>query len=722
MIKAKLTKVTALLLITVMTVCTVNIMPSNVMEVKAAPSTVKDVNLGFGGISDPTSIASTATAWTGSKVYYGNRLWRVLDNSGFLFGDELMGESRYHDAFEDITWENCTLRSYLNGLGNIGGAGTLLGDNFTEIEQSGILISTVVNSDGGNDTLDKLYLLSAAEAQNIEYGFGSDNTRVASRWWRLRSPGGSGSWKASVTESGVVASDWAYASHAVRPAFNLNLSSIFFTSATGAGKSTFGIVGDSNVSFNIWKLTMKDNDFSFAAIIPNTGVKGKNITVNVTSTGSGTAVYNQTSAMLVDSNNTVVAYGKISNDVTTGDKTFTIPSTILAGTYTLKVFQEQVNNNNLTDYVSRVAEESITISEELSTYNVTLASGHNMTKTLTSGAESQTNLSASMTNVIYTANTGYYFPANYNSDFSLNSNGITVARVNHTQIIVSGTPTDNTTITLVAPTEKGTQLAPLGLGSGVERITGTTTAMEYASASDAISWNTCMNNNTSVAVGTWYVRYKETDTMKASTAVEVKVIATSTPVTLPVLITPVTGLTINKSSVNIKAGESVSLSAGTLPANATERSVTWSSSDTSVAVVDENGTVKSVGIGSALITATSNSNTAVTVSCNVKVSIGKVTGLKAEKNTSTSITLTWEKQNNVSGYLICRYDYSKKKYIKVATVKKDSTTIYTDKKRRAATAYIYKVRAYVTRNKKIEYGSYSDILETKTQNKKKVIR
>ena len=108
----------------------------------------------------------------------------------------------------------------------------------------------------------------------------------------------------------------------VCPAFNLNLNSVLFTSASGTSKSSFASVGDSNKSANTWKLTLKDADTSFAATLPTSGQAGTEVSVTVTTAGSGS--YNKTSAMLLDGNDTVVAYGSI-GDAVVGEKKFTIP-------------------------------------------------------------------------------------------------------------------------------------------------------------------------------------------------------------------------------------------------------------------------------------------------------------------------------------------------------------------------------------------------------------
>ena len=82
-----------------------------------------------------------------------------------------------------------------------------------------------------------------------------------------------------------------------------------------------------------------------------------------------------------------------------------------------------------------------------------------------------------------------------------------------------------------------------------------------------------------------------------------------------------TGITVSPTSLNLyKIEDTATLTATVAPANATDKSVTWTSSDTSVATVDENGTVTAVAYGIATITATTNDGTDLTASCEVTVS------------------------------------------------------------------------------------------------------
>lgn len=93
----------------------------------------------------------------------------------------------------------------------------------------------------------------------------------------------------------------------------------------------------------------------------------------------------------------------------------------------------------------------------------------------------------------------------------------------------------------------------------------------------------------------------------------------------------------------------------------------------------------------------------------------KVTSLKVSAKSKTSVKLSWKKVSGASGYQIYRYNASKKKYEKIATIKKASTVKYTDSKLKSKKTYRYKVRAYRSVGSTIFYGGYSGILKVKTR-------
>ena len=69
----------------------------------------------------------------------------------------------------------------------------------------------------------------------------------------------------------------------------------------------------------------------------------------------------------------------------------------------------------------------------------------------------------------------------------------------------------------------------------------------------------------------------------------------------PTPVIHVESVTLNEISVVLHAGKTKTLIATVLPENATDKSVTWTSSDTNVATVDANGTINAVGVGNATI-------------------------------------------------------------------------------------------------------------------------
>ena len=100
----------------------------------------------------------------------------------------------------------------------------------------------------------------------------------------------------------------------------------------------------------------------------------------------------------------------------------------------------------------------------------------------------------------------------------------------------------------------------------------------------------------------------------------------------------VTNVTLNKTAIELTAGFSETLTATVEPDNATDKTVTWSSNDKTIATVDANGKVTAVAEGTATITATAGEKSAT---CTVKVN--KVIDV-------TSITLNYTALTLYEGY------------------------------------------------------------------------
>lgn len=214
--------------------------------------------------------------WSDSTTYhyfkYEPIKWRVLNVNGtdaFLLADKGLDDQVYNTGRAEVTWETSTIRSWLNGYGTSGNAyGTdyssknFIGTAFSNSEQSAIKTTSVINNDninygtdGGNNTNDKVFLLSESEVYTDSakpYGFDSDYSKYdAARrsksstyaktmgtwsstdyrgncdWW-LRSPGSKPDFATDVRSGGVVGRygyNLDYYNIAIRPALHLNLSS-----------------------------------------------------------------------------------------------------------------------------------------------------------------------------------------------------------------------------------------------------------------------------------------------------------------------------------------------------------------------------------------------------------------------------------------------------------------------------------------------------------------
>lgn len=81
----------------------------------------------------------------------------------------------------------------------------------------------------------------------------------------------------------------------------------------------------------------------------------------------------------------------------------------------------------------------------------------------------------------------------------------------------------------------------------------------------------------------------------------------------------VSSVTLNETEISIIEGDTFLLTAEVGPSNATDSSVTWSSSDTNVITVDQSGLVTAIAPGTAVITVKANDGSNVEASCSVTV-------------------------------------------------------------------------------------------------------
>ena len=164
---------------------------------------------------------------------------------------------------------------------------------------------------------------------------------------------------------------------------------------------------------------------------------------------------------------------------------------------------------------------------------------------------------------------------------------------------------------------------------------------------DSVMWS---SSNTSVA--TVDANGKVTGVGVGTATITVTTVSGNKTATCAVTVSPVavTGVSLDKAAAEIKIGGTETLTATVAPNNATYQTVTWSSSDTSVATVDENGVVTGVGAGTATITATATNGTDAatddkTATCEITVLLISVESVTLDRSSATinkdaTLTLT----------------------------------------------------------------------------------
>lgn len=113
------------------------------------------------------------------------------------------------------------------------------------------------------------------------------------------------------------------------------------------------------------------------------------------------------------------------------------------------------------------------------------------------------------------------------------------------------------------------------------------------------------------ATGTSTVSGDPEETYTGSCTIEVKEQA-------PVVV-PVTGITLDKTTLSLEKGKTGALAATVAPTDATDKTVSWSSSDETVATVDAQGNITALKAGTATITAASKADQNVKATCTVTV-------------------------------------------------------------------------------------------------------
>jgi hypothetical protein len=240
----------------------------------------------------------------------------------------------------------------------------------------------VINS-GGYDSSATRYMQPTAYAvANGAYRFtwGSGHSPAfvqyeGNGYWWLRSPGIGGKYAALVNVDGRVdATGDSYAMTAsdfsVRPALNLDLSSVVFASAaSGAGAKSAAVCGggliDAGAPGANMKFTVLSGDASFLNLsVANNSSRtiAPGGTVDVAYSGARTGTDKYVSVVITNSSGDVLHYGKLSPDEA-GTAGIVVPAGITPGNYTIRMFNEQANGDRHTDFASEPVDIPLTVTQ-----------------------------------------------------------------------------------------------------------------------------------------------------------------------------------------------------------------------------------------------------------------------------------------------------------------------------------------------------------------------
>ena len=345
-----------------------------------AADTGKAIQLGTNALNENVNTAAAPTVYFGQDHGNNPGAWRVIGYDGndvtsaqgdmTLLAADTMGVTAFNSVAYSDEYAPSELKTAIDTLAA----------KLTTEENAAVKKRTLTSGsyDGENtdcvagDQVDNavFWPLSIAEALAVNQDLRTvdkKNTNWAMYYWWLRSPGEPSFSAAIVDGSGEVFDNGMHhisEKYGVRPAFNLNLNSVLFTSAAVGGKPDGGLNTISEYTGNEWKLTLLDNSRNFAVTETTaSGNPGDPLTLHYSGATTGTNEY--ISVILAD-NSGAKYYGRVAQPTeATGTVEIEIPSDLAPGSYTLKVFSEQYNGDRKTDYASNFTNIALTAGKQM---------------------------------------------------------------------------------------------------------------------------------------------------------------------------------------------------------------------------------------------------------------------------------------------------------------------------------------------------------------------
>ena len=286
-----------------------------------------------------------------------------------------------------------------------------------------------------------------------------------------------------------------------------------------------------------------------------------------------------------------------------------------------------INSVSVMSYTTSIPESTVAV-EDVTLDKTTLALTKGETATLTATVDPEDATDASVT-----------WSSSKESVATVDENGkVTAVASGEATITVTTTDGDYTAECVVTVTNPVTAISiddTAGVVVGGEKQLTATVEPTDADAY-TITWSSDKTDIatvdedgkvTGVAAGTATI----TATVDGTT------ISDTCTVTVTAATVAATGVSLDKTTLELTEGDTAALKATVAPADATNTNVTWSSSKESVATVDENGTVTAVASGDATITVTTEDG-GYTATCAVTV-----TAASSDDDSTLSNTHTFEK-------------------------------------------------------------------------------
>ena len=346
-----------------------------------AADTGKAIQLGTDALSKNVNTAAAPTVYFGQDHGNNPGAWRVIGYDGSdvtsaqgdmtLLAAGNMGETAFNSVDSSSEYASSDLKTAIDAL-----AGKL-----TTKENTAVKKRTLTSGDYTGENTDCVagkqvdnavfWPLSTAEASAVNNDLRIVNKEYpgwAMYYWWLRSPGESPFSAAFVHGSGKVCyygEHYALVEYGVRPAFNLNLNSVLFTSAAVGGKPDGGLTAVPEYSGNEWNLTLLDSSRNFA--VTEKTVSGDTITFSYSNAQTGT---NEYISVVIKDNGEITHYGRIlhlggTTGGASGTASLTLPAGITLDNDTkLYVFNEQYNGDKKTDYASDFTDIALTVEKQ----------------------------------------------------------------------------------------------------------------------------------------------------------------------------------------------------------------------------------------------------------------------------------------------------------------------------------------------------------------------